>query len=467
MTKNHSSRWIIPEPATPIALQEYLKKQEEEENREFRGFILKETDTPPVQRLNIWHFENNAFAYTLEPLSVQEINDDAAADTTARAALQGRHSLYYGPATLGGNKKLILISRPGNRLIVRGKMSHFGGSADTGMSPTEGLALVSKNNFKEVVQLHQNNITESGGKKSLFVDVSEPVKPLGHNLNPEAYYLAMRWRDYGLTRAMLHHPQTVVTVANALSGVEFRATPVDFGPAAWTNRIADLSPGLENALQLKTDKECIVTITLAPTISPTTYNIGSDYKKNLVSITSRQFTLFGGYSETEDPLLSQVGLYWKAVDTNVHPISQAWSAAFISWCIKEAGATTSEFKFSGLHAEYVQQAIAYPNAAFEGLDIQDNKAAPDLGDIINHNRKDGVITFNDAKTKNDFFSHSAIVVEKGEDSNGLYVRTIGGNEETSEHREGTVGDSIVRLDTNGKIKQRANYKFIALIKTLK
>jgi hypothetical protein len=52
-------------------------------------------------------------------------------------------------------------------------------------------------------------------------------------------------------------------------------------------------------------------------------------------------------------------------------------------------------------------------------------------------------------------------LKQEKDSNGKYVLTIGGNESDS------VRIKEVRLDTNGKIKNRQNNPFILIIETLK
>lgn len=66
-----------------------------------------------------------------------------------------------------------------------------------------------------------------------------------------------------------------------------------------------------------------------------------------------------------------------------------------------------------------------------------------------------------AKKHDGYESHSAIVIEVGEDLNGKYALTIGGNE----------GDSIrvkeIRLDKNGFIKQRKVNPYISIIENLK
>ncbi|GAA5127124.1 DUF2272 domain-containing protein [Luteolibacter yonseiensis] len=465
--KNLETALIDPEPADSEALENFLLAQQNQELREFVGFVLGVSEKNPAERFNTWSYMDNDDANKLPALSVQEIEDVPGADDSVRRLLGGRHLLYYGPASLGGRQKLILISRPGERLVLRGKMSHFGGAADTGMAATEGLALVSERNFAAVIQLHRAKVSEKGGAQALFVNPNAVGKPLGHNLNPKAYYLAMRWKDHGLARAILHHADTVVEVGNLLTGNFLRATPVDFGPATWTGRIADLSPGLADALELVTDQECCVRISLPQGAAVAKAGPADGYKLNLVTIASRQQMDFGGHGEAEEPLKSQIALYWKAVDNQQHSTEEWWSAAFISWCVKEAGATDAEFEFSGLHARYVHRAITSPNAAFRGMDISDAAARPEPGDIINHNFKSGTVTFEDAGNRNDFHSHSAIVVEKGEDAHGRFVRTIGGNEATREHQSGTVGDSIIRLEADGRIKDRDTHRFIALIKTLK
>lgn len=132
-------------------------------------------------------------------------------------------------------------------LTWRGKMSVFGGPADMGVSASEGLAL------------------RAGGDVSdqRLGAVFLPRQPAGttglaRRLNPDAFYIACRW-DYGITpRSFLR--MITVTVCNPRTGKKLEAIPVDWGPNARTGRIADFSPGLARALDLKTDDECIVTV---------------------------------------------------------------------------------------------------------------------------------------------------------------------------------------------------------------
>lgn len=126
---------------------------------------------------------------------------------------------------------------------VTGKMSVFGGPRDTGMSPGEGLALVSESNFLQV--------------SAYFLPEQPPgTTGLGRRLNPDTFYIACRW-DYAETpkRYLLN---SLVTVRNPANGASAEAKPVDWGPAAWTGRVADLSPGLAQHLGLSTDEVCEV-----------------------------------------------------------------------------------------------------------------------------------------------------------------------------------------------------------------
>lgn len=121
-----------------------------------------------------------------------------------------------------------------------GRVSWFGGPDDEGVSPSEGLALYEPEQTSEHPQL--------------FLDEQPPgTTGLARRLNPDAYYIAMRW-DYDVhskdeLRAML------VLVYAPLTGRAFLARPTDWGPHEDTTRLADISPGLLNALGIETDDE--------------------------------------------------------------------------------------------------------------------------------------------------------------------------------------------------------------------
>ncbi len=130
---------------------------------------------------------------------------------------------------------------------VQGAMSIFGGPHDTGMTPSEGLALF------DPADLHDPR------HRDLFLPSPSPgTSGLARRLNPQQHYLACRW-DYKVTsRSFLR--DTVALVQSVRTGRVQEARPVDWGPNAHTGRVADLSPGLAAALELETDDHVIVTI---------------------------------------------------------------------------------------------------------------------------------------------------------------------------------------------------------------
>src|SRR5262245_54716549 len=119
-----------------------------------------------------------------------------------------------------------------------GKVSHFGGPEDMGVAPDEGLAF----------------IYEVEDQPHLFLDEQPPgTSGLARRLNPDVFYIAMRW-DYDETpREMLL--EQVALVRSPKTGMVYTATPADWGPHVDTGRIADISPGLMEALGIETDDE--------------------------------------------------------------------------------------------------------------------------------------------------------------------------------------------------------------------
>jgi N-acetylmuramoyl-L-alanine amidase len=126
---------------------------------------------------------------------------------------------------------------------ITGKCSWFGGPADQGVSPSEGLAFI-------------YDITEEN--QFLFL----PLQPSGtsglaRRLNPRVAYCAMRF-DYE------KHPKDTllaktVLVRNIKTGIALKCTPADWGPHEDTGRLIDLSPAMFDNLELQTDNEVEVT----------------------------------------------------------------------------------------------------------------------------------------------------------------------------------------------------------------
>ena len=143
---------------------------------------------------------------------------------------------------IGGDEEGGEIELPADEALFRatGKMSYFGGPEDTGVSASEGLAFISS-----VDQAPQ-----------LFLPTQpEGTTGLARRLNPFVNYIACRW-DYNVTpKAMLAESGDRALVRSLATGREALAFPADWGPHQDTDRIADLSPGLCEVLDLETDDE--------------------------------------------------------------------------------------------------------------------------------------------------------------------------------------------------------------------
>jgi hypothetical protein len=181
----------------------------------------------------------------------------------------------------------------------------------------------------------------------------------------------------------------------------------------------------------------------------------TSFAKKLADIALEQHDDFHLFHESDPQLCNQIKKYWTDIGlTFTSCTSVPWSAVFVSWCVKKAGATTADFKFAAAHSVFVHDAINNPRA-FKGFDIANHKAA--IGDIIQNNRVSGVaFNFAHAAANSTYKSHSAIVVEIGKDTSGKYALTIGGNEND------TVRQQRVQLTATGEVKQIGT-RFISIL----
>ena len=188
------------------------------------------------------------------------------------------------------------------------------------------------------------------------------------------------------------------------------------------------------------------------------------FATKLASLAEAEYDNYGGHHETTSRMATRIRKYWGDLGLGFPGVSTPWSAVFVSFFVKSAGATSSEFRFAPRHSEFVFQAIKNGKAetgVFRGRPIV--SYAPKIGDIIQNNRNGNHFDFAHAAANHAYESHSAVVVEEGSDGSGRYVRTFGGNEADN------VGDRVVRLKSNGLIKQPLAdpTRFICVIETLK
>src|SRR6516225_9239209 len=122
-------------------------------------------------------------------------------------------------------------------LRAKGKVSWFGGPEDMGVSPSEGLAFIYDVDDKPQIFLDEQPTGTSG---------------LARRLDPETYYIAMRW-DYDQFSKDVLASDAMAIVRAPTTGKVFLAHPADWGPHTNTGRVADISPGLMVALEVDTD----------------------------------------------------------------------------------------------------------------------------------------------------------------------------------------------------------------------
>jgi len=179
--------------------------------------------------------------------------------------------------------------------------------------------------------------------------------------------------------------------------------------------------------------------------------------RSIMAIAKAEFDRYHGINEGDQPLRGRIADYYEAgggsrsLDPTLN--ENAWSAAFVSFCVKQSGATLDQFKFSLSHSVFVNAAIANADAnrgVFRGHRI--NEYAPKLGDLIHHNRSGGTLDYDFARAHTGYPSHSAIVVDF-EVSNGVrHAVTIGGNEFLA-GGTGTVGKKFFPLNESGLLDQ--------------
>ncbi len=188
----------------------------------------------------------------------------------------------------------------------------------------------------------------------------------------------------------------------------------------------------------------------------------SEFARKLAGIANDLHDRFHTFDENHPPLLDQIRIMWETLGMDFPGPGIPWSAVFVSFCVKTAGATADEFTFSAAHSVFVHKAIQNALAemgVFRGVKITED--AVRVGDILQNNRSGNHFDFDFARTHEHYESHSRIIVARGEDSFGKFAMAVGGNESDSIRR------TRLPLNSDGSIKQRDNSSYICLIKDLK
>ncbi|MGI3449924.1 DUF2272 domain-containing protein [Citrobacter arsenatis] len=145
--------------------------------------------------------------------------------------------------------------------------------------------------------------------------------------------------------------------------------------------------------------------------------------------------IHSGHKEGEDGWWQRVGLYWKKIgrdDLDGRDHDWPWSAAFISWVMRQAGAE-DRFSYSASHATYISKSIRDRNqgnakALYWGYRLNERK--PQVGDLVCWDRDPDKVVDYDHQHLGNYSSHTDLVVSVGTDQ----IEVIGGN----------VGNSVTR-----------------------
>lgn len=187
----------------------------------------------------------------------------------------------------------------------------------------------------------------------------------------------------------------------------------------------------------------------------------SKFKKKLIDLANEEHDAWnknGKIKEGNQDTIQRLRDYWnEGTNTKANDnyyINTAWSATFISYLMKKAGAG-EDFKYYPAHSGYITQSIKNrkENNSKKFKGYKPNEVKVEVGDLVCYSRQSGV-TY---ETKGDYLSHCDLVVSTDKDE----AVSIGGNVSNS------VTKTIVPLK-NGKIDKEKDKKgYFVVIKNSK
>ena len=181
----------------------------------------------------------------------------------------------------------------------------------------------------------------------------------------------------------------------------------------------------------------------------------SNFKKKLAKLANDELKRWnnGSIKEGNASLMPALRNYWKVGSkTNAsdnYYINNAWSATFVSYLMRQAGAGDN-WKYSALHSDYIQAAKQNRKNNIKTFQaFRKNEMPVSVGDLICYPRQAGV-TYD---TTGGYFAHCDIVTNIDPGT----ATAVGGNVSDS------VKQSFYKLDSNNKV---ITDKVHAVIKTL-
>ena len=188
---------------------------------------------------------------------------------------------------------------------------------------------------------------------------------------------------------------------------------------------------------------------------PTDDSTTDSIKNNIVDIARQELTFFqdGALKENQSGAIERVNEYWQNVgrdDLDGTDRNWPWSAAFVSWVMKEAGAS-DRFEYSASHSTYIADAVASrkngdSDAAFVAYRL--DEYSPQVGDLVGFSRQPGV-TFD---SQPPYKSHTDIVVDVRDGE----IDVIGGNTSDS------VTLRTFQTDAQGRLIDQSRDWFVVL-----
>jgi hypothetical protein len=185
------------------------------------------------------------------------------------------------------------------------------------------------------------------------------------------------------------------------------------------------------------------------------------FKAALVRIALAECEALAGIDGRDDPrLLSRIRRYYDDLDKPMlgRPADIHYSAIFISWCMRQAGASEAEFPTEFAHWEYASRAVASgAGDPFVARALDQYAVTP--GDLVHFNRKEGRVSLQGYEARY-YPSDSGIVTAVKGNTTTMVVA----NDPEEQH---TVLTQQLDLTADGTVVQRAVYPFICIIEVAK
>lgn len=208
-----------------------------------------------------------------------------------------------------------------------------------------------------------------------------------------------------------------------------------------------------------------------PTPRPATPTNTTALRERIVAIARQEWEKWGRGTrrEGEVAMRPRLAAYWGAVDESDFSPARAWSAAFISWVMRQAGAGEA-FAYKQRHTDYItaakRAAQQGDTTKFQAFPL--DSVRPEPGDLICRDRapKRGAPCAGThfGNVDRGGISHSDIVTEV----HPGFIVVLGGNTGQGYPSKGegknTVGQRKIPLDAQGRVMQSGGCRYFAIVK---